>query len=124
MTESDGTWADQANDLASGAENLTIVDGKVNGNKPKPQAETQYAIKWGERVPVRRLHSLRAHIMPYSPLPPQITDELISQICPADLCDVRCDFDYVMPNGCDHNCEMLRLCKVSSLSLTSTLQPS
>ena len=114
MTESAGTWADQANDLASETDILTIVDDKVNGNKSKPQAEIQYALKWGEQVPVRQLRILHAHLSLYSPLPLQITDELITQICPADLTDVRCDFDYVMPNGCDYNCEMLRLCGVSS----------
>ena len=56
---------------------------------------------------------------------PQITDDFIAQICPADLANQVCDFDYVMPNGCDHNCEMLRLCLVSlifvSLFLMSEL---
>ena len=113
MAEAPGSWADQANELASSTENPVIVDDKVNGNKLKPRSETQYAIKWGERVPVRRLPILRTYLSPGSHLRLQINDELISQICPADLCDVRCDFDYVMPNGCDHNCQMLRLCEVS-----------
>jgi hypothetical protein len=49
----------------------------------------------------------------HPPLMLQITDEFIAQICPADLANHVCAFDYVMPNGCDHNCEMLRLCEVS-----------
>jgi hypothetical protein len=90
-----------------------VHDSDVSTKKP----EAEYAIKWGEKVEASApLHLLaRLSYLHGSPtLVLQIIDEFIAQICPADLANHVCAFDYVMPNGCDHNCEMLRLCEVSS----------
>lgn len=97
QTESNGLWSDQ------------VCDSDTSTRKP----EAEYAIKWGEKVEVSTLLCRLAAELLYRPFVPQITDELVAQICPADLANHVCAFDYVMPNGCDHNCEMLRLCEVS-----------
>src|SRR5437868_3170662 len=97
-----------SNDLRSDP----VHDSDVTTKKP----EVEYAITWGEKVEASALLHLFA-CLAYShgslTLVLQITDEFIAQICPADLANHVCAFDYVMPNGCDHNCEMLRLCEVS-----------
>jgi hypothetical protein len=97
QTELNGCWSDQVNDSNSSTKN----------------SKADYAINWGEKVKVSALPLLLASTAAFLLLDLQITDDLIAQICPADLVNQVCDFDYVMPNGCDHNCEMLRLCEVN-----------
>jgi hypothetical protein len=114
------SWSDEV-DESSTCQNRPTNENGVNVNEPRAEGKTAYAIRWGEKIEVSAPSCTACCAALTGSFTLQITDDLIAQICPADLANHVCEFDYVMPNGCDHNCEMLRLCEVSSRWLSGNL---
>jgi hypothetical protein len=56
------SWSDQVNDLGTCKNGSTNENG-VNMNKPRTEAATAHAIKWGEKIEVFALYPLLAVLL-------------------------------------------------------------